>query len=325
LKKIAAQPSKEFQASAGWRRKDLLSIRELEPAEVVTILDTAAAFKTVGSRDIKKVPALRGKTMVNFFVEPSTRTRTSFELAAFRLSADVVNISATTSSLQKGESLKDTALNLQALHSDIIVLRHSSAGASRFLSERLDTSIINAGDGAHEHPTQALLDVFTIRERLGKIDGLKVAIVGDILFSRVARSNIWALRKLGAEVILVGPSTLLPRSFEAMGARVARSIDDIIDYADVINLLRIQHERQRKEYFPSLGEYVRFFGLTKERAGRLKPNCLVMHPGPMNRGVEIDSDVADGPQSVILDQVTNGLAVRMAVLFLCSTAARKTG
>jgi aspartate carbamoyltransferase catalytic subunit len=325
LKKIAAQPSKEFQASAGWRRKDLLSIRELEPAEVVIILDTAAAFKTVGSRDIKKVPALRGKTMVNFFVEPSTRTRTSFELAAFRLSADVVNISATTSSLQKGESLKDTALNLQALHSDIIVLRHSSAGASHFLSERLDASIINAGDGAHEHPTQALLDVFTVRERLGKIEGLKIAIVGDILFSRVARSNLWALRKLGAEVILVGPSTLLPRSFEAMGARVARSIDDIIDYADVISLLRIQHERQRKEYFPSLAEYVRFFGLTKERALRLKPNCLVMHPGPVNRGVEIDSDIADGPQSVILEQVTNGLAVRMAVLFLCSTAARKTG
>jgi aspartate carbamoyltransferase catalytic subunit len=325
LKKIAAQPSKEFQASAGWRRKDLLSIRELEPAEVVIVLDTAAAFKTVGSRDIKKVPALRGKTMVNFFVEPSTRTRTSFELAAFRLSADVVNISATTSSLQKGESLKDTALNLQALHSDIIVLRHSSAGASHFLSERLDASIINAGDGAHEHPTQALLDVFTVRERLGKIEGLKIAIVGDILFSRVARSNLWALRKLGAEVILVGPSTLLPRSFEAMGARVARSIDDIIDYADVISLLRIQHERQRKEYFPSLAEYVRFFGLTKERALRLKPNCLVMHPGPMNRGVEIDSDIADGPQSVILEQVTNGLAVRMAVLFLCSTAARKTG
>ena len=325
MKKIAAQPSKEFPASAGWQRKDLLSIRELEPEEVVTILDTAAAFKTVGSRDIKKVPALRGKTMVNFFVEPSTRTRTSFELAAFRLSADVVNISAATSSLQKGESLKDTALNLQALHSDIIVLRHSSAGASHFLSERLEASIINAGDGAHEHPTQALLDVFTIRERLGKIEGLKVAIVGDILFSRVARSNIWALRKLGAEVILVGPSTLLPRSFEAMGARVARSIDDIIDYADVINLLRIQHERQRKEYFPSLGEYVRFFGLTKDRAARLKSTCLVMHPGPMNRGVEIDSDVADGPQSVILDQVTNGLAVRMAVLFLCSTAARKAG
>jgi aspartate carbamoyltransferase catalytic subunit len=325
LKKIAAQPSKEFPASAGWQRKDLLSIRELESEEVVTILDTAAAFKTVGSRDIKKVPALRGKTMVNFFVEPSTRTRTSFELAAFRLSADVVNISAATSSLQKGESLKDTALNLQALHSDIIVLRHSSAGASHFLSERLEASIINAGDGAHEHPTQALLDVFTIRERLGKIEGLKVAIVGDILFSRVARSNIWALRKLGAEVILVGPSTLLPRSFEAMGARVARSIDDIIDYADVINLLRIQHERQRKEYFPSLGEYIRFFGLTKERAARLKSTCLVMHPGPMNRGVEIDSDIADGPQSVILDQVTNGLAVRMAVLFLCSTTARKAG
>src|SRR4030088_2766049 len=222
-----------------WSRKDLISIRELEIWELEHILDSAAAFKTVGSRDIKKVPALRGKTLVNFFVEPSTRTRTSFELAAFRLSADVVNISATSSSLQKGETLKDTALNLQALHADIIVLRHSSAGAPKFLADRLESSIINAGDGAHEHPTQALLDVFTIREQLGRIQGLKVAIVGDILFSRVARSDIWALKKLGAEVILVGPSTLLPRSFEAMGAKVARSIDDVIDYADVINLLRI--------------------------------------------------------------------------------------
>ena len=292
--------------------------------EIETILDTAAAFKTVGSRDIKKVPSLRGKTMVNFFVEPSTRTRTSFELAAFRLSADVVNISATTSSLQKGETLKDTALNLQALYADIIVLRHSSAGAPKFLAERLDSSIINAGDGAHEHPTQALLDVFTIRERLGKVDGLKIAIVGDILFSRVARSDIWALKKLGAEVTLVGPSTLVPRSFEEMGVKVARHIDEILDSADVINLLRIQHERQRKEYFPSLNEYIRFFGLTKARAARLRPGCLVMHPGPINRGVEIDSEIADGPQSVILDQVTNGLAVRMAVLYLCSTAGRKT-
>ena len=318
------QPAKDLPETANWHRKDLLGIRELELREIETILDTAAAFKTVGSRDIKKVPALRGKTMVNFFAEPSTRTRTSFELAAFRLSADVVNISATTSSLQKGETLKDTALNLQALYADIIVLRHSSAGAPKFLAERLDSSIINAGDGAHEHPTQALLDVFTIRERLGKIKGLKVAIVGDILFSRVARSDVWALKKLGAEVTLVGPSTLVPRSFEQMGVEVARHIDDILESADVISLLRIQHERQRKEYFPSLNEYIRFFGLTKARAARLKPACLVMHPGPINRGVEIDSDIADGPQSVILDQVTNGLAVRMAVLYLCSTAGRKT-
>lgn len=315
--------TRDLPKTADWDRKDLIGIRELELGEIETILDTAAAFKTVGSRDIKKVPALRGKTLVNFFVEPSTRTRISFELAAVRLSADVVNISSTTSSLQKGETLKDTALNLQALHADIIVLRHGSAGAPKFLAERLEASIINAGDGAHEHPTQALLDVFTIRERLGKIAGLKVAIVGDILFSRVARSDIWALKKLGAEVTLVGPSTLVPRSFEEMGVQVARRIDDIIESADVINLLRIQHERQRKEYFPNVNEYIRFFGLTKERATKLKPSCLVMHPGPINRGVEIDSEVADGPQSLILEQVTNGLAVRMAVLYLCSTAARK--
>jgi aspartate carbamoyltransferase catalytic subunit len=306
-----------------WSRKDLISIRELEIWELEHILDSAAAFKTVGSRDIKKVPALRGKTLVNFFVEPSTRTRTSFELAAFRLSADVVNISASTSSLQKGETLKDTALNLQALHADIIVLRHSSAGAPKFLSERLEASVINAGDGAHEHPTQALLDVFTIRERMGRIAGLNVAIVGDILFSRVARSNIWALKKLGAHVTLVGPSTLVPRSFESIGVSVVRRLDDVLETADVINLLRIQIERQRKEYFPSLNEYIRFFGLTKDRGEKLKPGCLIMHPGPINRGVELDSDLADGPRSVILDQVTNGLAVRMAVLYLCSTAGRK--
>ena len=324
MKTPVPEHAKDLPETANWHRKDLLGIRELELREIETILDTTAAFKTVGARDIKKVPALRGKTMVNFFVEPSTRTRTSFELAAFRLSADVVNISASTSSLQKGETLKDTALNLQALYADIIVLRHSSAGAPKFLAERLDSSIINAGDGAHEHPTQALLDVFTIRERLGKVDGLKIAIVGDILFSRVARSDIWALKKLGAEVTLVGPSTLVPRSFEEMGVKVARHIDEILDSADVISLLRIQHERQRKEYFPSLNEYIRFFGLTKARAARLRPGCLVMHPGPINRGVEIDSDIADGPQSVILDQVTNGLAVRMAVLYLCSTAGRKT-
>ena len=306
-----------------WTRKDLVALEDLTPAEIVNILDTAAAFKQVGTRDIKKVPSLRGKTLVNFFVEPSTRTRTSFELAAVRLSADVVNISASTSSLTKGETLKDTALNLQALHSDIIVLRHSSAGAAQFLAQRLEASIINAGDGAHEHPTQALLDTFTIREKLGRVEGLHVAIIGDILFSRVARSNIHALLKLGARVTLVGPSTLVPRDFEKMGVAVTHRIDDILEDVDVVNLLRIQHERQRQEYFPSLGEYTALFGLTKERAARLKPNALIMHPGPINRGVEIDSDIADSGRSVILDQVTNGLAVRMAVLYLCAGARGK--
>jgi aspartate carbamoyltransferase catalytic subunit len=305
--------------TSNWHRKDLLNIRELEPWEIELLLDTAAAFKTVGSRDIKKVPALRGKTLVNFFVEPSTRTRTSFELAAFRLSADVINISATMSSLKKGETLKDTALTLQALHTDTIILRHSSAGAPKFLAERLEASIINAGDGAHEHPTQALLDLFTIREKLGKIKGLNVVIVGDILFSRVARSNIWGLIKLGAKVTLVGPATLVPKSFEEMGVSVSRSLDEVLEQADVINLLRIQRERQQLEYFPTLNEYIRFFGLTKERSVKLKPACLVMHPGPINRGVEIDSDIADGAQSVILDQVSNGVAVRMAALYLCNT------
>lgn len=304
--------------SAAWSRKDLLGIQELTASEITTILDTAAAFKQVGTREIKKVPALRGKTMVNFFVEPSTRTRTSFELAAYRLSADVININATSSSLTKGETLKDTARNLEALHADIIVLRHSSAGAAQFLADRLDSTVINAGDGAHEHPTQALLDLFTIRERRQHIAGLHVVIIGDILFSRVARSNIWALLKLGAKITLVGPSTLVPRVFERMGVAVARDLEKVLPDADVVNLLRIQHERQRQEYFPSLGEYVSLFGLTKARAAMLKPDCLIMHPGPINRGVEIDSEIADSSQSVILEQVTNGLAVRMAVLYLCA-------
>ena len=304
-----------------WTRKDLLGLRELTADEINFVLETTDAFKQVGTREIKKVPALRGKTLVNFFVEPSTRTRTSFELAAFRLSADVINISATTSSLTKGETLKDTARNLEALHADIIVLRHSSAGAPQFLASRLKASVINAGDGAHEHPTQALLDLYTIRERRGKIAGLHVAIIGDILFSRVARSNIFGLLKLGARVTLVGPSTLVPREFEKLGAEVSHKIEDVLPTADVVNLLRIQHERQRREYFPGLGEYIRLFGLTKERAKLLKPDCLIMHPGPINRGVEIDSEVADGLQSVILDQVTNGLAVRMAVLYLCGGIA----
>src|SRR5260370_11068010 len=304
-----------------WSRKDLLGLRELSAEEINLMLETTDAFKQGGTREIKKVPALRGKTLVNFFIEPSTRTRTSFELAAFRLSADVINISKSESSLTKGETLKDTARNLEALHADFLVLRHSSAGAPQFLAQGLKTSVINAGDGAHEHPTQALLDLYTIRERRGRIDNLHVVIVGDILFSRVARSNIFGLTKLGARVTLVGPSTLVPREFETLGVTVSNQIDTVLPDADVVNLLRIQHERQRKEYFPGISEYTTLFGLTKERAKLLKPDCLIMHPGPINRGVEIDSQVADGLQSVILDQVTNGLAVRMAVLYLCGGIA----
>jgi len=303
-----------------WTRKDLTGLFDLSAEEITHLLDTAAAFKEVGSRKIKKVPALRGKTLVNFFVEPSTRTRISFELAAERLSADVINLSEDASSLTKGETLKDTAKNLEALHCDGIVIRHRAAGSAQFLAERLEASVVNGGDGAHEHPTQALLDLFTIRERLGRVEGLHVVIVGDILFSRVARSNIWGLLKLGAKVTLVGPSTLVPRVFEEVGVRVIRDLDAVLPEADVINLLRIQHERQQKQYFPGLGEYTALFGLTKERAARLREGALIMHPGPINRGVEIDSEVADSGRSVILDQVTNGLAVRMAVLFLCVKA-----
>jgi len=286
---MSAPPLTSARGGSEWTHKDLTSMESLTADEIKSILDTASAFKTVGDREVKKVPALRGKTLVNLFVEPSTRTRISFELAAFRLSADVVNISAATSSLTKGETLKDTAKNLEALHADIIVLRHSSAGAAQFLAERLDSSIINA-----------------------------VAIVGDILFSRVARSNIHALLKLGARVTLVGPSTLVPQAFEKMGVAVTHDLDSVLPDADVVNLLRIQHERQRKEYFPSLSEYTAFFGLTQQRAELLKPDALIMHPGPINRGIEIDSDLADSARSVILDQVTNGLAVRMAVLYLCA-------
>lgn len=299
-----------------WNRKHLLDIESLTPEEIITVLDTARAFKAVGERAIKKVPALRGKTVINLFIEPSTRTRISFELAAQRLTADVINFSAEASSLKKGETLKDTARNLEALNADIIIIRHSATGAAHFLSRFLNSCVINAGDGAHEHPTQALLDTFTIREKKGKIAGLNVTILGDILYSRVARSNIWALLKLGAKVTLCGPSTLVPRVFEQMGCRVTYNVDEAIADADIINLLRIQHERQRKSMFPSLGEYISLFGLTKKRLALTKPDALIMHPGPINRGVEIDSDIADSKRSVILDQVTNGLAVRMAVLFL---------
>jgi len=301
-----------------WQHKDLLGIQDLTADEIVCLLDAAQAFKQVSERAVKKVPSLRGKTIVNLFIEPSTRTRTSFELAAKRLSADVINITATASSLVKGETLKDTALNLQALHADMIVIRHSAAGAPHFLARFLKASVINAGDGAHEHPTQALLDAFTIREKKGCIAGLNVTILGDILYSRVARSNIWLLTKLGAHVTLAGPSTLVPRVFEQFGCRVTHDMEEAIRDADVINLLRIQHERQRKTMFPSIGEYASMYGLNRDRFSRTKPDALIMHPGPINRGVEIDSDVADGGRSVILEQVTNGLAVRMAVLFLCS-------
>jgi aspartate carbamoyltransferase catalytic subunit len=301
-----------------WNRKHLLDIESLTAEEITTVLDTAKAFKAVGERAIKKVPVLRGKTVVLLFIEPSTRTRTSFELAALRLTADVINFPAEASSLKKGESLKDTTRNLEALNADIFIVRHSATGASHFLSRFLKGSVVNAGDGAHEHPTQALLDAFTIREHKAKLAGLKVTILGDILYSRVARSDIWALTKLGAKVTLCGPSTLVPRVFEEMGCRVTHNVDEAIEGADIINLLRIQHERQRKTMFPSLGEYTSLFGLNKARLARTKPDALIMHPGPINRGVEIDSQIADCGRSLILQQVTNGLAVRMAVLFLVS-------
>jgi aspartate carbamoyltransferase catalytic subunit len=299
-----------------WNRKHLLDIQSLSADEITTVLDTAQAFKAVSERAIKKVPALRGKTVINLFIEPSTRTRISFELAAQRLTADIINFTAEASSLKKGETLKDTARNLEALNADIIIIRHSATGAPHFLARFLKASVINAGDGAHEHPTQALLDTFTIREKKGKIAGLKVTILGDVLYSRVARSNIWALTKLGAHVTLCGPSTLVPRIFEQAGCRVTHNVEEAIVDADIINLLRIQHERQRKTMFPSIGEYASLFGLNKTRLAKTKPEVLIMHPGPINRGVEIDSDVADCERSVILEQVTNGLAVRMAALFL---------
>ncbi len=301
-----------------WTRPHLLDIESLSADEITTVLDTARAFKTVGERAIKKTPALRGKTVINLFIEPSTRTRISFELAAMRLSADVINFSAEASSLKKGETLKDTARNLEALNADIIVIRHGASGAPHFLSRVIGSHVVNAGDGAHEHPTQALLDAFTIREKKGTIAGLNVTILGDILYSRVARSNIWALTKLGAKVTLCGPSTLVPRVFEQMGCRVTYDVNEAIESADVINLLRIQHERQRQSMFPSLGEYTSLFGLSKARFERTKPDVLIMHPGPINRGVEINSEIADCARSVILQQVTNGLAIRMATLFLIS-------
>ena len=299
-----------------WTKKDLLSLYDLSAEEIICILDTSEEFKKVCMRNVKKVPALRGRTVVNFFVEPSTRTRMSFELAEQRLSADIINISASASSLQKGETLLDTAKNIEALKADLIVMRHSAPGAHKLIAPHIRCGVINAGDGAHSHPTQALLDLFTIREKLGKIEGVNVSIIGDILHSRVARSNIWGLLKLGANVTVAGPSTLVPREFEKIGVRVCHNLQDALVGADVINLLRIQHERQTAGYFPSINEYAAVFGLNKDSLRYIKPEALIMHPGPINRNVELSSDLADGPQSVILEQVTNGLAVRMAVLFL---------
>jgi len=311
----------EQPAVTALRRKDLLGIAELSPAEISLILDTAEAMKEVGTRPIKKVPALRGKTVINLFFEPSTRTRTSFEIAEKRLSADTLNIAIGTSSVVKGETLADTAMNLEAMSPDMIVLRHSSSGAGHFLSRICRSAIINAGDGTHEHPTQALLDAFTIRERRKRLSGLKVAIVGDLLHSRVLRSNIQLLTKMGADVWVCGPPTLIPAGMAAFGVTPTSDVHEAVHEADVIMLLRIQLERMEGAYFPSLREYFNVFGMTEARLRLARPDVMIMHPGPMNRGVEIASEVADGPYSVILDQVANGVAVRMAVLYLLAGGA----
>jgi aspartate carbamoyltransferase catalytic subunit len=303
-----------------WNRKHLLTLESFSPEELIYVLDTADSFKEVSTRSVKKVPALRGRVVVNAFWEDSTRTRTSFSLAASRLSADVIDFTERGSSVSKGETLIDTARNLEAMGIDAIVIRHPAAGAAELVSRMIRPSVINAGDGAHEHPTQGLLDLYTIREKFGKIAGLKVAIVGDIVNSRVARSNIWGLTKLGAEVILVGPPTLLPRGFEHLGAKVVHDFDSVIGEVDVINMLRVQFERIKSSQFPSVREFTKLFGLTPERFERCKKDVFVMHPGPMNRGIEISSHIADGPSSGILTQVTNGLAVRMAVLYLVTHA-----
>ncbi|MDD5254925.1 MAG: aspartate carbamoyltransferase catalytic subunit [Candidatus Omnitrophica bacterium] len=301
-----------------WKRKDLLGLEELTPEEIGFILSTAESFKEVTTREIKKVPALRGKTVVNLFYEPSTRTRISFEIAAKRLSADVINIATETSSVQKGETLIDTGTNIEALKADIIVMRHNCSGAAAILARHVGISVVNAGDGWHEHPTQALLDMFTLKEKLGRIKDMKVSIVGDIAHSRVARSNIWGLTKLGARVTVCAPPMLIPPGIERMGVSVTHRIEEALREADAVNVLRMQFERDTQGAFPLQLEYFQDFGITQERIQKAKKGILVMHPGPLNRGIEIESSVADGENSVILEQVTNGIAVRMAVLFLVS-------
>ena len=309
--------SKQFR----WRRKHLLGLRELSVEEITYILDTAKGFEQISTRSVKKAPPLRGKVVCNLFFEDSTRTRNSFALAASRLSADVIEFTEKLSSVSKGETLLDTARNLEAMGIDIVVIRHSAGGASKFLSRNINTCVINAGDGFCEHPTQGLLDVYTIRKLKGSLEGLKIAIVGDIAHSRVARSDMWAMTKLGAEVIFVSPPTLMPTQVDQLPVSVSYSLDEVIEKVDVINMLRIQFERLGGNPFPSVREYSHYFGLTVERMKRAKPDILVMHPGPINRGLEMESEVADGSNSVILEQVKNGLAVRMAVLFLVNQAA----
>ena len=304
-----------------WKHKHLIGLRELSREEIEHILDTAQGFEEISTRSVKKAPTLRGKVVVNLFFEDSTRTRNSFSLAANRLSADVIEFTQKSSSVSKGETLLDTARNLEAMGIDIVVIRHSAGGAPKFLSRNINASVVNAGDGYCEHPTQGLLDVYTIRKMRGSLEGLKIAIVGDIAHSRVARSDIYAMTKLGAEVILVGPPTLMPAKVEQLPVKVSYSLDDVIGQLDVINMLRIQFERMGSNPFPSIKEYSHYFGLTVERMKKVKKDILVMHPGPINRGLEMESEVADGPNSVILQQVTNGLAVRMAVLFLVNQGA----
>ena len=304
------------EATAGLRSKHLLSVEDLSPEEVLLIFDTAEAMKEIGTRRIKKVPTLRGKTVINLFLEPSTRTRTSFEIAEKRLSADTLNVAAGTSSMVKGETLIDTARNLEAMAPDMIVVRHGASGACHLLVDVCSAGVINAGDGMHEHPTQALLDAFTIRERKTQFEGLKVAIIGDLVHSRVLRSNMLLLKALGADVWVCGPQTLIPVGIERFGVRATTSVDTAVTDADVVMLLRVQFERMHGHFFPSLREYFTVFGMTAERMQRAKPDAIIMHPGPINRGVEVSSEVADGPFSVILEQVANGVAIRMAVLYL---------
>ena len=304
-----------------WQHKHLLGLRNLTAEEITHILDTADGFEQISTRSVKKAPVLRGKVIVTLFFEDSTRTRTSFVLAASRLSADVIEFTKKTSSVSKGETLIDTARNLEAMGIDIVIVRHSAGGTAKILSKSINACVVNAGDGYCEHPTQALLDVHTIRKKRGSLEGLKIAIVGDIAHSRVARSDMWAMTKLGAEVTFVGPPTLMPSNVDKLSVKVCYSLDEVIEKVDVINMLRIQFERQSSNPFPSVREYSHYFGLTVERMKKAKPDILVMHPGPINRGLEIESQVADGKNSVILDQVTNGLAVRMAVLFLVNQAA----
>ncbi|HMI57444.1 MAG TPA: aspartate carbamoyltransferase catalytic subunit [Gemmatimonadaceae bacterium] len=296
--------------------KDLLDLESLTPDQIKLVLDTAVPFKEISERAIKKVPALRGQTIVNLFFEASTRTRIPFEFAEKRLSADTVSVASSGSSVSKGETLVDTARNLEAMRIDMVVIRHGASGAAQFLADRIESNVINAGDGTHEHPTQGLLDMLTLRDHFGSLEGLRVCIVGDVLHSRVARSNIWGLKKMGAEVAVCGPKSLLPHAIADFGVKVFPRVEEAIEWAQALNILRLQLERMTSGYIPSLREYNRVFGVTRERLERAKHDVLIMHPGPMNRGVEIDSDVADGPHSVILNQVTNGVAVRMAVLYL---------